>query len=253
MRFAKVLLLPAAILLLAACTSTTQPPVETPEYLVEGKLLNAGDVPMPNVASFIAIHPGLYAVSTSAIASQAVEYDGILAISSSQLEADGSFEWDLGDGSDIPAAYLTSASQAFQTPAYNTDTTCSSTASAAVSVLRSFVLPDSVVPAGALGPLTDSLNFASGIVYYTDAASLMPLPAVPYRLKTWVFAEGDVSIEGACVFDDGMNPVAEVATIDLDLVEGWNEVTANIDPVSGTSVINNESFEGAWLASIFGP
>lgn len=205
---------------------------------------------MPTSASLIAVHPDLYAVSASAVIAQAVEYGSILAISTATLAADGSFEWDLGDGSDIPAAYMTSASQAFTTPAYDTDMSCSSTASAPVSVLRTFLLPDSIVPAGVLGPLSGNLNYATGIFYYTDAATLNPVPATPYRLKTWVFSEGEVSIDGACVFDDGMNPPEVVTGIDVYLVEGWNEVIANIDPVSGTSQINNEPFEGAWVASV---
>lgn len=233
---------------LAACNSTTTPPPDTPDFPVSGEILNVGDTPLPNTISLVAVHPDAYSTPPTPVSALATAYGDLLGIATSAVAEDGSFEWDLGDGSDIPAAFFAPATQAVLVPGFTTDVTCSSTASAPVSVLRSYVFPGALfVPVGIVGPLSHNGNFAVGAAVYTDAPSLDPAPTEPFRLKTWIYAKGDVSITGSCVFDNGTDPVEEVVTIDLDLEEGWNEITSLVDADAGTSAITNDPFTGAWL------
>lgn len=246
MRSLRLFVMAAAVLAVAACNSTSTPPPETPDFPVSGKFLNAGDVPGPTTVSLVAIHPDQYATMSTGLGPQGVVYGNLLAIATSSVAADGSFEWDLGDGSDIPAGYMAPASQAMQVPP-DFDVTCSTTASAAVSVMRTYMQPGYLMaPLTLVGPVSD-LNFTDGVGIYTDLMSYDPAPTEPYHVKTWMFTEGDVNISGGCDLDNGTDPVTEVITIDLDLVEGWNEVYAVADPVAGTLEVNNEAFEGSWL------
>lgn len=247
-RHMKLLLVASVVLVLAACNSTT-PPVDTPDYPVSGKFLNAGDVPMPNFMSLGATHPSVYVTTATALDAQAVDYGSLLAIASSPVAADGSFEWDLGDGSDIPAGYMSPANQAFQVPPFVADVTCISMASAPVSVLRSFVIPGGMItPVGIVGPLSGSGAFAEGVAIYTDVTSLTPAPTEPFNIRSWIFASGDVTITASCQLDNGVDPVTDVVTVDVDLTAGWNEVTALVDGDAMTTSVSDEPFDnGAWL------
>ncbi len=247
MRSLRLFVMAAAVLAVAACNSTTTPPPETPDFPVTGKLLNAGDVPMPTTVSLVAIHPDQYTMMSSGLDPLSIVYGNFLAIATSPVAANGSFEWDLGDGSDIPAGYMAPASQALRVPPVFADITCSTTASAAVSVMRSFMQPGSLMaPLAVLGPVSD-LTYADGLAIYTDLSSYDPALTEPYHAKNWLYSEGDVTITGGCDLDNGVDPVMQVVSIDLDLVEGWNEVYAVADPDAGTLDVNNEAFEGAWL------
>ena len=164
MKTLRLFLIAPTMLAVAACNSTSTPPPELPDFPVSGQFLNAGETPMPSTVTLVAIHPDTYETTPVPVSAQSVVYGDLLAIDTSIVGDDGSFEWDLGDGSDIPAGYMAPASQAFVTPAITDDVTCTSTASAAVSVLRSLVFPGAFVsPIGIVGPLSDDANFALGV------------------------------------------------------------------------------------------
>lgn len=240
MHFRNLLFVTAATLLLAACNNG-QPPVAG--LTVEGQVANPSEVPRPNFLSLVAVHPDQFALPPEAIRSLAVDYDGLLAVASSPVAEDGSFEWEFGDGSSIPVAYMAPASKAFQSP--DADTTCEATASTPVSVLRSFVDQEGLfTPLAMLGPLTEQASHGEGLVLYSDID--LAGGGDSFKLKTWLYADGDVSIVGECVNDNGADPAKVVITIDVELDEGWNEVYVDVDHITGTASVSNEPFDGTW-------
>lgn len=245
MRDAKVLVTLPVLLALAAC-STPQPPETGPEpvFPVAGKVENFDEVPVPTFVSLVAIDHAILGPAASAPGARVTEYAGaFLALDSVPLAPDGSFAWDLGDGSDIPDAYLAEAAQAFGGP----DAACSLTASGSTPVLKTMVVSGLLYPIGVLGPLSEGAAYWDGSLLYTDAASVSPPPTTPFRTGTWTYAAEAVSIEGTCVVDRVLDPDLTV-TIDVDLEAGWNALTMATDPDADTATVTTGTFEGAWLA-----
>ena len=239
----------AALLALSAC-STPQPPSEPePVYPVSGKVINVGDLPVPTVISLVATNPSTYGFATG-LSPLSRDYEGKwLALDSDVLDADGNFEWDLGDGSDIPAAYLAPAGQAFQS--LFGDVTCTTTASKPVQVLRVWMTSGAMVPTASLGPLTASGTYSDGLVVYTDAPSIDTVPSEPFKMGSFTFAADDVTVQGSCVLDDGVNPAKTVIDIDVELVSGWNQIVMEVDPTEEFATVTDGTFEGAWLGMAY--
>lgn len=240
----------AAALVLAACSQPQPPSEPEPEFPVTGTIANLSDVPMPTFASFAALHPVIYAVTSTDLEPQGKDYEGrVFAFDSTPLGADGSFEWDLGDPPDIPAGYLTFADQAFHP--IDESMTCDLTASGSVQVLRSLVQDSIMTPVGLLGPLSLSNGYVDGLLVYTDASDLVETPTEPYRIGTWLWAEDAVNIQGECVYDDGVDPPYTAIEIDVALAAGWTPLVLLADPVARTATIGNGTFDGAWLAVVY--
>jgi hypothetical protein len=216
---------------------------------VSGTVINVGDLPLPTVISLVATNPSAYTFS-SGLSPQSQEYEGKwLALDTDILDVDGKFEWDLGDGSDIPSSYLAPAGQAVQS--VTGDVTCTSTASKPVQVLRVWLTPGALAPVANLGPLSSDGPYWDGIVLYTDAPSIDPAPTEPYKVGSFTFAADDVTVQGSCVLDDGVNPPETVVDIDLALVAGWNQIVMDVDPVTATATLTDGTFEGAWLGMAY--
>src|SRR5690606_1519341 len=106
-------------------------------------------------------------------------------------------------------------------------------------------------PVANLGPLSSDGPYWDGIVLYTDAPSIDPAPTEPYKVGSFTFAADDVTVQGSCVLDDGVNPPETVVDIDLAWVAGWNQIVMDVDPVTATATLTDGTFEGAWLGMAY--
>lgn len=234
----------ALALTLSSCSRPAPPAEPAPSFPVSVKVANFAELPMPNYASFGVVNLLGLTAASAGLAPQATEYSGfLLALDTVPIGPDGTFTWDLGDGSDIPASYMALAMAAFDGP----ETTCSLSASnASAQVLRTVPSPLLVSPVGLVGPLTHGTLYSDGALFYTDSAGFSLEPTSAVRHATWTFASDPVSIEGECVHDDGVGPATTIA-VDLDLEAGWNSVVLAYDPAAHAATLTSGTIDGAWL------
>lgn len=249
MRSPAVTALLAAVFALTACAAPQPPPeAPQPDYALSGKVANPADLPLPNFVSYVTVQPSYFQPALADV----TEYPGgLLAIDSAPLTKDGAFAWDLGDGSDVPAPYFALANQAFVFLAE--EVTCDLSATKLVPVLRVHFSPTQVVPTAILGPLSQGTAFADGQLVYTDQPAFPPPAGTAYRLGAWVYAVDEVTVEGSCLYDDGVDPPFAVGTVEVHLAAGWNPITYLTDPAEEMVTITDGAFEGQWVAYVAGP